>query len=88
VAKYKVTFNKSSRKELELLPKHILSKILLNIDGLESEPRPRSAKKIVGSVSDYRIRVGDYRLLFEVDDIKQDILIYRIGHRKEVYRNL
>lgn len=55
------------------------------IDGLAVEPRPRGAVKLAGR-NDFRIRVGDYRVVYAVDDVERLVLVARIAHRREVYR--
>jgi mRNA interferase RelE/StbE len=55
------------------------------IDALAVEPRPRGAEKLAGR-DDYRIRVGDYRVVYAVDDRDRLVLVARIAHRREVYR--
>ncbi len=54
--------------------------------GMYKEPRPHKSKKLAGGGSRWRIRIGDYRMLYEIDDTKKIVRIYRIAHRKEVYR--
>jgi mRNA interferase RelE/StbE len=54
--------------------------------GLYDEPRPHNSKKLSGGGSRWRIRVGDYRVLYEIDDSHKIVKVYRIAHRKEVYR--
>lgn len=55
------------------------------IDGLASDPRPHGAVKLAGR-DDYRIRMGDYRIVYAVDDAERLVLVARIAHRREVYR--
>ena len=55
------------------------------IDGLAADPRPRGAVKLAGR-DDFRIRVGDYRIVYAVDDAERLVLVARIAHRREVYR--
>jgi mRNA interferase RelE/StbE len=55
------------------------------IDGLAADPRPRGAVKLAGR-DDFRIRVGDYRIVYAVDDAERLVLVARIGHRRDVYR--
>jgi len=55
------------------------------IDGLAADPRPRGAAKLAGR-ADFRIRVGDYRIVYAVDDAERLVLVARIAHRREVYR--
>ena len=54
--------------------------------GLYDEPRPHDSKKLSGGGSRWRIRIGDYRILYEIDDSRMIVKVYRIAHRKEVYR--
>jgi mRNA interferase RelE/StbE len=55
------------------------------IDGLALEPRPRGSTKLAGR-SDYRVRVGDWRIVYEVDDERRRVVVIRIAHRSDVYR--
>ncbi len=83
---YKVAFSKSAQKELSRLPKNIYLKAEIFIDGLIQNPRPAGCKKLVGSKNTYRIRVADYRIIYDVYDDIIEILIIKIGHRKDVYK--
>jgi mRNA interferase RelE/StbE len=83
---YKVAFSKSANKELSRLPKNIYLKVEVSIDGLIEIPRPAGCKKLVGSKNTYRIRVADYRIIYDVNDDIIEILIIKIGHRKDVYK--
>lgn len=65
---YTITFKKSASKQLRLLPKNMLSKVASAIDNLADEPRPVNCKKLQGVDDTYRIRIGDYRVLYIVDD--------------------
>ncbi|MBN1760649.1 MAG: type II toxin-antitoxin system RelE/ParE family toxin [Chitinispirillaceae bacterium] len=56
------------------------------IDGLASEPRPHGVKKLSGTMDGYRILTGDFRILYTIDDRKKVVTVYRIRHRREVYR--
>jgi mRNA interferase RelE/StbE len=72
-------------RQLSKLPKDIQKKISHAIGTLAAEPRPAGCKKI--STSDaYRIRIGDYRVIYEIDDKRLVILAIKIGHRREVYK--
>ncbi len=84
---YKVDFEKRAAKSLLTLPKIICRRIALSLGELSDDPRPLGCKKLTGEFTNYwRIRVGDYRIVYEIDDEKMLIMIYRIMHRKEVYR--
>ena len=56
------------------------------VEGLASNPRPAQVEKLAGSENAYRIRRGDYRVLFTVDDQKKAVVVYKVAHRREVYR--
>jgi mRNA interferase RelE/StbE len=84
---YKITFKNSAYKELERLPKSTVRKIAVAIDGLEVDPRPVGVKKLKDSSEDlYRIRVGDYRVIYTINDGVKIVTILRIGHRKDIYK--
>lgn len=84
---YRVELESRTRRELLDLPPEIARRIADVLDDLERDPRPPGAKKLSG-VEGYRIRKGAYRVLYTVDDKLKLIRIYRIGHRREVYRRL
>ncbi len=85
MVKYKIEFKKSASKELNSLPNKEIKKILNSIDQLSKGPRSANSKKLSASEY-YRIRVGDYRILYEVKDQILIIYIIKIAHRKDVYR--
>jgi len=67
------------------LPKSIRERIGTSIDRLSSEPRPQGAIKLAGR-DDFRIRVGDHRIVYAIDDKRRFVIVARIAHRREVYR--
>ena len=84
---YFITFRKSAIKELGRLPSFAVKKIRIAIDGLAFNPRPDGCKKLSDSDENiWRIRVGDYRILYIIQDEIKIIDIRRIAHRKDVYR--
>jgi mRNA interferase RelE/StbE len=85
VATYEVKFATSAAKEFRSLPLELKSRIGAAIDGLRQDPRPPGVRKLVGHERLYRIRVGQYRVVYEVDDKKQLVRITRVRHRREVY---
>jgi len=85
VATYEVKFATSAAKEFRSLPLEIKRRIGAAIDGLRQDPRPPGVRKLVGHERLYRIRVGQYRVVYEVDDKKQRVHITRIRHRREAY---
>ena len=82
---YSLVIKKSAERELRALPKTDLRRITERIRGLAHNPRPPGNEKL--SVQDrYRIRRGDYRIVYGVDDERRTIEVVKIGHRREVYR--
>jgi mRNA interferase RelE/StbE len=82
---YRVNLKQSAEKELERLQANIRIRIVKRLLDLEQNPRPSGIKRLQGEES-YRLRVGDYRVLYTVDDRAKVILILAVGHRREVYR--
>jgi mRNA interferase RelE/StbE len=82
---YSVLIKKSAERELRKIPKADLQRITQRIKDLAATPRPSSSEKLAGQDS-YRIRQGDYRIVYTVDDDHRLIEIIKIGHRREVYR--
>ena len=83
---YKVELRPSARRELLKLPRHDQVRLVRAMDGLAKEPRPKGVKKLAGAEDLYRIRVGDYRVDYQIHDDRLIVLVVRIGHRKDVYR--
>ena len=83
---YVIKIPKSAQKQIDNLPNTLKDRILEKIKALETEPRPSGIVKLKNSESEYRLRVGDYRVRYEIDDAKQTILILQCKHRREVYR--
>ena len=86
MAKYKVTIRKSAAKELEGIPPKDLGRIVKRIRVLTANPRPQGSQKL-SSKEQYRIRQGDYRIVYSIDDNEMIIDIVKIGHRREIYRS-
>jgi mRNA interferase RelE/StbE len=82
---YQVTVARTARKELEALPAKIQDRVLRAIEKLRDIPRPAGCKKLKGADDLFRIRVGDYRIIYEVHDEEVRVLIIRVRHRKDVY---
>ncbi|MGD1041996.1 MAG: type II toxin-antitoxin system RelE/ParE family toxin [Sedimentisphaerales bacterium] len=85
MASYKIIFKKSAVKELGNIPKKDMSKIIKRIQSLADNPRPAGSEKLAAQEC-YRIRQGNYRVIYIIDDISLTIDIFKIGHRREVYR--
>jgi len=86
VAKYEIQISRSAEKALKRLPKRDLSKVVQAIQSLALSPFPPGCRKLTGEESTFRIRVGIYRLIYEVEDKKLLIWVLKIGHRKDIYR--
>jgi mRNA interferase RelE/StbE len=82
---YEVQIKRSAEKELGALPARTRSRIAMRLLNLENDPRPRGVVKLQGQEA-YRLRVGDYRVLFTIDDNKKIVMTYAVGHRRDVYR--
>ena len=83
--RYRVILPKTVQKELDRLPDGVLRRILARLGELETNPRPPDVKKLKGR-SAWRIRVGDYRVIYEIHDRELQILVITVGHRRDVYR--
>ena len=82
---YEITFRKSVAKDLKRIPKKDISKILEVIRSLSGNPRPQQVKKLSGQER-YRLRKGNYRILYTIEDAKLVITVVKVGHRREIYR--
>jgi len=83
---YEVYVEKAAENDLKRLPKVTFHRIIPYIKALAENPRPSSCLKLSGSKNDWRIRVGDYRVLYEIDEKAKAVRIMRVRHRREVYR--
>jgi len=81
---HRIRYEGSVRKELDTIPDKYYKKVEEAILALKIEPRPFGVKKI--GPNDWRIRIGDYRALYEIDDKEKIVSIYRVKHRKDAYR--
>ncbi len=84
---YRIVFKKSAEKELDKLPAKVTKKLAPAIDGLASNPRPKGSKKLEAQKSEiWRIRVGDYRIVYMIEDVIKVVEIQKLGHRKDIYK--
>ncbi len=84
---YAIEFKPSAAVALRHLPRQVQSRIVTKAEALADNPRPSGCKKLAGADALYRVRIGDYRMVYEVRDAVLTILIVRIGHRRDVYRD-
>lgn len=82
-----IRFHPDVYKQLQQLPRSAFPTVLDQILALAQEPRPAGCKKLVGAGgNDWRVRVGEYRIVYEIDDKAQAVTVMRVAHRREVYR--
>lgn len=84
---YKVEILKGALKQLKKLSPEVQERIQAKIDELATEPRPNGVKKLKGQENTYRIRVGDYRILYDIFDDILLVTVVEIGHRGKVYKD-
>ncbi len=83
---YKIELRRKAQRSLDKLPKGDFDAILDAVKGLANSPRPKGVEKIK-SAGLWRLRQGDYRIVYSVDDGKKTVTVLRIGHRREIYRS-
>jgi len=81
-----ILLERNAERDLKKLPKDMFDRVVLSIRSLAQNIRPHGARKIIGSKNDWRIRVGDYRIIYEIDEEVRAVKIMRIRHRREAYR--
>jgi mRNA interferase RelE/StbE len=84
---YSVEFSKGARKQFIKLPIDVQKRIQTKINDLAIEPRPNGIKKLQGDDNSYRIRVGEYRVVYEIEDDVLIVTIIKVKHRSEVYKD-
>jgi mRNA interferase RelE/StbE len=83
---YRVFLERAAEKDLARLSSEVHDRVISAIRGLASEPRPPGCRKLSGGKNDWRIRVGDYRVVYEIADEIRVVRVNRVRHRREVYR--
>ena len=86
MASYRVELTRSAEKDLRRIDKTQIPFIYRAIECLSTDPRPHGVKKLAGADKTYRIRVEDYRIIYEIEDQVLVVLVIRVAHRKDVYR--
>jgi mRNA interferase RelE/StbE len=82
-----ILLEQAAERDLKKLPSEMFKRIIPKIKELAGNPKPQWSRKITGSKNDWRIRVGDYRIIYEIDARAKNIKVMRIRHRKDVYRS-
>jgi mRNA interferase RelE/StbE len=85
---YRLTIRPAAERDLRVLTPTMLARVDARIRELAGNPRPRGTERLQGPQGGFRLRVGDYRILYDVDDAQQIVIIARIRHRRDVYRGL
>ena len=85
MASYRLLIKASAAKEIEALPKHDRRRIVAKITSLSRDPRPPGCEKLSG-LDRYRLRQGNYRILYEIQDLALVAVVVTVGHRRDVYR--
>lgn len=85
MAKYTIYLSKKAQSVLDELSDHLAAPIILAIESLSDNPRPAGCKKLKGLYG-YRVRVGNYRIIYDIIDNKLIVEVIAIGHRKDIYR--
>ena len=85
MAEYRITFARSARHELEVLDPSVIRRVLPKIESLSTHPRPHGSRKLTGEKNLWRIRIGDYRVIYSILDKERRIDITAVRHRREAY---
>ena len=88
MASYAIEFRRSAQRDLRSISSTNLSRILAAIEALGQDPLPRQAGKLVGAERTYRLRVGNYRVIYDLDAAGERVTVHYVRHRREVYRAL
>jgi mRNA interferase RelE/StbE len=83
---YEVLLESRAERDLKKLPGEVFHRIIPPLKSLADNPKPRGARKISGSKKDWRLRIGDYRVIYEIDEQAKCVKVLRIRHRREAYR--
>ncbi len=83
---HKVYLERAAERNLKRLSAEDFQRVISHIKGLAENPRPTGCRKITGSERDWRIRIADYRVIYEIDDKAMAVRVMRVRHRREAYR--
>ncbi len=86
MALYKIVWKESVRKDLQHIPPKIVSRIIQKIESFSHQPIPVGTKKLKDTQHTFRVRIGDYRIIYQMNQSEKEITICRVRHRKDVYR--
>jgi len=83
---YRIKWRKTTKKDLRRIPSREVSKIVLAVEALAANPTPHGSIKLQGSDCAYRLRIGDYRVVYEVYENTVVVEVVKVGHRRDIYR--
>jgi mRNA interferase RelE/StbE len=83
--RYNVVITRGAGRDLDRLDRAVLTRVAREIDALSTEPRPMGCRKLVNQVSLWRVRVGDWRVLYEIDDAARTVRVVAVRHRSKAY---
>ena len=83
---YEVYLERAAERDLKKLAKVVIPRVISTIESLARNPRPAGCRKITGSKSDWRIRDGDYRIIYEINEALKTVRVMYIRHRRDAYR--
>jgi len=83
---YRVFLERAAEKQLKQLSAKLHDRVIAAIQALAKNPHPTGCRKLSGTDNDWRIRVGDYRVVYDIDDAAREVRVNRVRHRREVYR--
>jgi mRNA interferase RelE/StbE len=83
---YTLLIKRSAERDLRRLSRTVFERINERVLSLRDDPRPHGVRKLAGALEGWRIRVGDYRILYQIDDDAQTVTVVRVKHRREAYR--
>jgi mRNA interferase RelE/StbE len=83
---YEVLLERRAERDLKKLSQAMFYRVIPQIKDLSENPKPSGCRKITGSKNDWRIRIGDYRIIYEIDEKEKAVKVMRIRHRREVYK--
>jgi mRNA interferase RelE/StbE len=84
---FELLIEKRAEKGFKKIPTDTVKRLITKIKRLRNDPRPSGCRKIEGAENAYRIRLGDYRIVYEIDEDKKQIIVFAVGHRKDIYRD-
>ena len=83
---YEVLLERRAQQDIKRLPTEVFHRIIPSIKALAEDPKPPGCRKIASSKNDWRIRIGEYRVIYEIDEHAEAVKVMRVRHRREVYR--